>query len=79
MILEDELCHYLCTTAMSKRYLELIPKLKLHLHERADEVTLTIEGLNFDLPEALLLERLGRFRGHRYQWCHFGIVGIKFK
>ncbi len=38
---------------------------------------MTIEGLNVDTSEELFLDRFARFQGERYDFGHFGIVGIK--
>ena len=37
-----------------------------------------IEGLNFDMSEELFLDRPARFIGERYDFVHYGAVGIKF-
>ncbi len=66
---------------MALRYRELVPPIRIRFEEcqkLKQGVTMLIEGLNFDLPEQLFLERLTRFKGERYDWGHAGIVGIKF-
>ncbi len=78
MVLNGDLYRYWCTTEMSKRNLELLPKVRKKFDEYVDKATLVNEGLNFDMPEALFFKRAGRVKDSRYQWGNFGIIGIKF-
>ncbi len=53
---------YRCTSAMARRYRELVPRLRIpfdNCQELRQGVSMMIEGLNFDMTEEMFLNRFG--------------------
>ncbi len=76
-VLNDTIYHFRFTTETSKRHVELLPKVKVKLDDCKDtRVTMLMEGLNFDMPEAMSWRGLagvrnpgasGAFRNREHQ------------
>ncbi len=78
--LDHKVYYYRCTSAMTHRYRELIPALRIPLDDcqkLKQGVTVTSEGFNVDMTEEMFLKRFASFKDGRCDFGYDGIVGIK--